>query len=232
MLNISIPTPCHEDWEAMIPNEKGRHCNSCVKTVVDFTTMSDEEIKNFFLNRKEEKVCGRFRTEQLHRITIELPENIFYIPLPFWKKFLAACLLVFSTTLFSCETKLKGDVAIIKEKIEQPGSPITEDYIDGMVLMKSELNRDSTVLLLPQTCATTVGTPSVKVGVLQIPPIIPDSENVFGDVMVIDTIPVVKPVVDSAIEKTGEIKLIVKDSLQTKNPPKADSNNCETNIFY
>lgn len=232
MLKISIPTPCHEDWEAMIPNEKGRHCNSCIKTVVDFTTMSDDEVKNFLLSRKEEKVCGRFRTDQLHRITVELPENIFYIPLPFWKKFLAACLLVFSTTLFSCETKLKGDVAIEKEKTGQPGSAITEDYVDGMVLMRPELNSDTTVLLPPQICNTTVGTPSVMVGALQVPPIISDSEKVFENINTKDTVAVVSTVIDSTIKIKGEIKLITQDTVPTKNPPKADSTNCETKIFY
>ncbi len=232
MLKISIPTPCHEDWEAMIPNAQGRHCNSCVKTVVDFTTMSDEEVKHFLLNSKEEKVCGRFRTEQLHRITIELPENIFYISLPFWKKFLAACLLVFSTTLFSCETKLKGDVAIEKEKTVQSGSAITEDYVDGMVLMRQELKSDTTALLPPKICNTTVGTPSVIVGVLQVPPVISDSEKIIESINAKDTVAVLSTVIDTTIKIKGEIKLMPEDSVPTKNPPKADSNNCETKIFY
>ena len=109
MLKISIPKPCHEDWAAMTPNEQGRHCTSCDKTVVDFTLMDDDEVKYFFINKKEEKVCGRFRNQQLSRIIIELPHNIFFIPMPGWKKFLAASLIVFSTTLFSCETTFKGE---------------------------------------------------------------------------------------------------------------------------
>ncbi|MEI9959405.1 MAG: hypothetical protein WDM90_24505 [Ferruginibacter sp.] len=110
MLKISIPTPCYQDWDAMIPNTQGRLCNSCAKTVVDFTNMSDEEVKYFFINKKEECVCGRFRNTQLQRITIELPQNIFHIQMPFWKQFLVASLLVFSSTLFSCDTTTKGDV--------------------------------------------------------------------------------------------------------------------------
>src|SRR6187399_793357 len=106
MFKITIPTPCHEDWNKMTPDETGRHCRACAKSVVDFTHMSDEEVKHFFVNKKgDERVCGRFKQIQLHRIVIELPQNIFSIQMPLWKKFLAACLVVFSTTLFSCETK-------------------------------------------------------------------------------------------------------------------------------
>ncbi len=94
---------------AMTPNEQGRHCTSCAKTVIDFTAMNDDEVKYFFLNKKEEKVCGRFKNVQLHRIIVELPHNIFYLQMPGWKKFLVASLLVFSTTLFSCETTVKGE---------------------------------------------------------------------------------------------------------------------------
>lgn len=61
MLKISIPTPCYEDWNKMTPDETGRHCGVCAKSVIDFTNMSDEEVKLYFLHKKErERVCGRF----------------------------------------------------------------------------------------------------------------------------------------------------------------------------
>lgn len=103
MMHISIPKPCHEDWAAMTPNEQGRHCNVCCKTVVDFTNMNDDEVKYFFINKKkEETVCGRFKNEQLQRINITLPYSIYTISMPLWKRFLTACLLAFSSMLFSC----------------------------------------------------------------------------------------------------------------------------------
>ena len=36
-MKITIPTPCHENWNEMTPNEMGRHCTVCSKTVKDFT---------------------------------------------------------------------------------------------------------------------------------------------------------------------------------------------------
>lgn len=64
-IKISIPSPCHENWDGMIPNEKGRFCASCQKTVHDFTNLSDREIASVLKNSKN--ACGRFRTTQLDR---------------------------------------------------------------------------------------------------------------------------------------------------------------------
>lgn len=110
MFKITIPQPCHENWNVMTPNEQGRFCNACAKTVVDFTQMSDDEVKHFLLAKKEEeRICGRFKNGQLQDITISLPQNIFELQMPWWKKFLVASLVAFSSTLFSCNTTLTGE---------------------------------------------------------------------------------------------------------------------------
>lgn len=68
--------PCGEDWEKMVPAERGRHCEQCCKTVVDFTGMSDGEVLRFFKDRalggagvghEHGGVCGRFAADQLQR---------------------------------------------------------------------------------------------------------------------------------------------------------------------
>ena len=64
-INISIPKPCHENWEAMTPAEKGRFCSACSKTVLDFTKASDREIVTYLSNNKN--TCGRFNNYQLNR---------------------------------------------------------------------------------------------------------------------------------------------------------------------
>ena len=56
----------------MLPAVRGRHCEQCCKTVVDFTGMSDGEVLNYFKSRAgggdaAGGVCGRFAGDQLGR---------------------------------------------------------------------------------------------------------------------------------------------------------------------
>jgi len=55
-IQLSIPTPCHEDWDKMNPVEKGRFCDSCQKKVIDFSNMSDREIATFFKKPSSDSV--------------------------------------------------------------------------------------------------------------------------------------------------------------------------------
>ena len=65
-LQLHIPAPCHENWNDMSPDQQGRFCLSCQKSVVDFTSMTDQEIIRYFQNVKG-STCGRFSDDQLNR---------------------------------------------------------------------------------------------------------------------------------------------------------------------
>lgn len=67
-MRYSIQNPCDESWNDMKPESSGRFCNSCEKSVIDFTNMSDFSIVNYLENHKNEKVCGRFTKPQLDRV--------------------------------------------------------------------------------------------------------------------------------------------------------------------
>jgi len=251
MLKITIPTPCHEDWNKMTPDQTGRHCSSCAKSVVDFTGMSDDEVKLFFLNKKEdERVCGRFKQTQLHRITIELPQNIFNIQMPLWKKFLAACLVVFSTTLFSCETKIKDKEHIQNETVALTGVLLKEPDTVPATAFK-------TVSTLEELSGMSGGMGIVYVKTdplpfLHISPVTDtqklkcsNDEELNGDIEISPaketTTEKAKPAnrtnsetyivgaltLPAIYEKRIQAKQTA-DSSKTKNPPKADSANCNT----
>lgn len=66
-LQISIPKPCHENWQNMTATEQGRFCKACAKEVVDFSTMTDTEVLNYFTTITHNNVCGRVLTSQLNR---------------------------------------------------------------------------------------------------------------------------------------------------------------------
>jgi len=63
-LQLTIPKPCHENWEAMTPVPEGNFCGSCKKTVIDFTRFSDTELLHFFTEQQGKPVCGRLREDQ------------------------------------------------------------------------------------------------------------------------------------------------------------------------
>jgi hypothetical protein len=65
-IQLQIPEPCHEKWHNMTPEEQGRFCGSCQKTVVDFTLMSDKEILDH-ISKAGQHVCGRFSNDQLNK---------------------------------------------------------------------------------------------------------------------------------------------------------------------
>jgi hypothetical protein len=207
MLKISIPTPCHQDWGAMAPNEQGRHCTSCAKTVVDFTCMSDEEVKYFFITKREEKICGRFKNEQLHRIVIKLPHNIFYIPMPGWKQFLVASLVVFSTTLFSCDTTIQGKARIEPQpKSASPGGPIFNI---------NQVKQPIDTITQTITCTSTMGLtiPTVVGKVKALPP----SDLILtGDTIILNNDTMGTPAIINVPEKMGEVEIFKPDSLKPK----------------
>ncbi|QYS87625.1 hypothetical protein JJC03_07390 [Flavobacterium oreochromis] len=64
-IKITIPQPCHENWNEMTPAEKGRFCAVCQKTVIDFTKSTDKQIAETFATTPQ--LCGRFLTSQLDR---------------------------------------------------------------------------------------------------------------------------------------------------------------------
>ena len=227
MLKISIPKPCHEDWSKMSPNEQGRHCDSCAKTVVDFTAMSDDEVKHFFINKKEERVCGRFQQKQLDQIVIDLPSNIFRIDMPLWKKFLVASLVVFSTTLFSCNTSIDGQLTqngqplVLLENVSNKLEPIS----NGMVGMFNVRMVPDTTQPVLQTCTITKGMTVLK----EEPQLMGDIHMAIPDttkpVLVGEPV-IVPPVKDTVVHLMG------KPSIEMiKNPPKADEKDCDKKTY-
>lgn len=136
---ITIPEPCREDWDKMTPKESGRFCMSCSKTVVDFTSMLPEEIQHFFIQNKNDKICGRFRKSQLDSITIQIPNRILHTQTNYYKMFLLALFVAMGTTLFSCQNK-DGN----KQKIEKIEVVKDSDDSSHITVGEPAIDEDST----------------------------------------------------------------------------------------
>lgn len=97
----------------MIPNQQGRLCNSCQKTVVDFTTMSDTQIVNYLQNNKGGG-CGIFHNDQLES-KILIPKK----PLPWLKYFFTITLPAFllSQKIWAQKKIAKAEITLAKPSI-------------------------------------------------------------------------------------------------------------------
>ncbi|MCP9749695.1 carboxypeptidase-like regulatory domain-containing protein [Ferruginibacter sp. HRS2-29] len=119
-IQISIPTPCHENWDNMQPTEKGRFCNACTKQVIDFSVMSDAQVLNYFAHLKNGSVCGRAYPEQLNR-AMEAP--VTPVKKKWYWNYIALLLVFFGKSAESKAQKI-GKVAIMPST-QQP-QPIRE----------------------------------------------------------------------------------------------------------
>lgn len=153
-MRISIPNPCHEDWNQMTPEDKGRFCLSCQKTVVDFTKMNKTEIQQYFQTAVNEKVCGRIKASDLVQDNV-LPEvhvypNRFFVAPNHYpsRLFLMTVGLVF---LYSCNTSPESFVQDPSEStqvLDVPDVDSNEIIIgDTVVLPKKKVDREEPLLL-------------------------------------------------------------------------------------
>lgn len=131
-VKISIPKPCHEDWNKMTPNEKGAFCSKCAKTVIDFTKKNAEEIRNTLLTETGKKICGRFLSNQLDepqkKVNLLIPLHLIPRRLSFSNTFIFSLFIVFGTSLFSCSTQqgeIVGKVALSPDTGASIVQPIT-----------------------------------------------------------------------------------------------------------
>ena len=124
---IIIPTPCHQNWDAMLPQAQGRHCNACSKIVIDFTTWHMQDILSYFKSHKN--TCGRFTETQLNT-AIPTPQDfvaqLYYLPISTLKKIAAIFMFAFVLGTSSCAQSSKGQMQV---KTIQPISILPNSYV-------------------------------------------------------------------------------------------------------
>jgi hypothetical protein len=147
-IHLNIPEPCHENWQQMTPNEQGRHCLSCQKTVVDFTLMSDQEILNY-ISRATTSICGHFNNDQLNKTYAEKKIKPSFTFRYAWNMLVSAFLLSGSGAIAQSHKAMQGKVAASagtqpkrsgKKKVKLTG--FNRDWSMKFLNFKSEANFD------------------------------------------------------------------------------------------
>lgn len=65
---LEINSPCHENFNNMIPNANGSFCNSCAKNVIDLSTKTNSEVEKFITETKDKNICAQLNVSQLEQI--------------------------------------------------------------------------------------------------------------------------------------------------------------------
>ena len=78
--NLTLPEPCHEDWNAMTPTARGRHCAACNITVIDISSMTPSAARQTVHEietrmKAGEHVCCKAPRDQQGRIRLPEPRR-------------------------------------------------------------------------------------------------------------------------------------------------------------
>lgn len=128
-INLSKVKKCGQIWDDMTPNEKGRVCEQCSKTIIDFRHLSDHEVAQIHMFSNE-PVCGLYNKKQL---AAPSKETAVQQPLKWASLYLGIGGLFFSSPLSSQETV--DSLAVIQ--IDKDKDTI---YIDGKYERPSQVN--------------------------------------------------------------------------------------------
>jgi hypothetical protein len=72
-LHLPIADPCHEDWDAMDPQQQGRFCGKCTKHVHDLSAMTQDEADALLRQRAGSRICVRYEHDDEGRIRFRRP---------------------------------------------------------------------------------------------------------------------------------------------------------------
>jgi len=147
-MKIKIDKPCNENWAEMTPDEKGRFCNKCAKSVIDFSVLSDKESIEILSSSKGE-VCGRVTSSQLSTPLIYFPKprqsripyskiaaNLFFVASAFSAQSCTAQNDKPKTEVHSSIDEIihkKGLIEVEKD-VESPSKTIENNVIKGIIL--------------------------------------------------------------------------------------------------
>lgn len=143
-MQLSIPQPCHENWQNMTPTEQGRFCNACAKEVVDFSMMTDTEVLNYFTNRSTQNVCGRTLVTQLQR-NITMPKEPSKKILWYWNYIVMFFLFFAKGNASKAQGEVKLQVTRTLKENNTNSSTIVNENSNVRTTIKPHLNNSKKI---------------------------------------------------------------------------------------
>ncbi len=137
-IQLSIPEPCHEDWNKMSISQQGRYCQSCKKEVIDFSHMPDDKILKMLAYSVN--ICGRVEEDQLGRNLSAGGRNNFLFKHA-WK-------FLLPTFFFSKGVSAQGKVARVDTKrviIPEVSNRADRPQMVGMMLRAITVEKKYTI---------------------------------------------------------------------------------------
>lgn len=189
-LSAKINTPCHEDWDKMKVGLHSRHCESCAKSVMDFTEMSREEIIEFLLTHRNDSVCGRMHKGQMDFYASDILVTIKALSKRKLSRNNSFFMLALSSwLLISCNDPASNSCALLTTEVDTTSTPTEEDLL---ALTSDSATVDSTT---SSSCPTPHDTSSVPVPFPEELPMVGDVAILTGEVIIEE--PVAPPPPDS-----------------------------------
>lgn len=174
--NLTISKPCSEKFNQFNKTEKGGFCNSCQKEVIDFRTVSDEQLIKYFKS-KEGKTCGYFSKTQLNR-DFQIPEFEQSSRYKFFK--IAAVAFLSLTSLHNIQAQNQKDKTEIIESSKQNNNSndnrVQEVLLTGSIVEESGPLPGANIVLK----GTTIGTSTNFDGKFEFPKPLKE-----GDILVV-----------------------------------------------
>ena len=129
-LDIQIKNPCSENWNNFAKVGNIGFCGKCQHSVIDFTSSTDKEIQEYFIENNEE-ICGRFKPQQLQSYSKQQQRNF-----TFRNAFLLTAGF-FSVATISKSSVLNERVSLLNEPVNSISvNQVSAKIDDGIISNK------------------------------------------------------------------------------------------------
>lgn len=176
---LKINQPCIENWDSFDRTTKGGFCGSCQKEVVDFTSMSDHQIKAYFKNSSG-NTCGKFQSHQLKAYRTHTLQST-HAGLKWMYAGLLSGLMLLTARPSLAQDQIKPKAEVVSESTQNSSTSSTPDqsFIARGRVMGEAYSLPGVNIFIK---GTTLGTVTDIDGYFELPEVSPGDILVFSSI--------------------------------------------------